>query len=737
MFSAVNGILLRPLPFARPAELVAIRGRNLGRDARGTFISWPDYAAWRDENHSFANYEVWRAVFPTLADGVGDVDRVSGADVSPGFFSALGVPAALGRTFAAGDDRANGQGVVVIGHDLWRRRYGGDPSILGRAIQVSGASRVVIGIMPPAFDFPERAEVWLPLHVDASRERRNSRVSFAGLARLKPGVTIETARADLSTIARRLETEFPQENQGWDADARSLREDLTGLLQRPILILLGAAVLVLLIACANVANLMLARGEARTRELAVRVALGATGRDIARQVLAEAVMVAILGGAVGAALALVGVRMLALAFPDGVPSYISLSIDATSLVVTVSVSLACGVLFGIPAAYRATRRDTATSLREGGRGTAGSAGAGRTRDALVASELALSVVLMIGAILLIRSDLTLEDSLGFETRGILSFRTPLPGPDYDDTRRHAFYDELALRVGALPGVEAVATTQALPFSPVGGPSERAPVVIEGERGSSPDGDPTLRVQIGAGYLRTLGVRFLNGRDFATADQAPSARVAIVNEEFARRHFAGRDAVGQRLMFTGGQNPAWTTIVGVVTSIRHAEPPRPIEPAVYLPYTQGSQTIVVRTALADPMTIVPGIRAIIRQLDPRVPTYLIQTLDQVVARALWRQRLQSQVFGIFAMLALALAAFGIYAVISYSVAQRTREFGVRMALGSSKGQMIGMVLSHAGLVTLSGIVVGMAAALALNRVLASLLYGIHQPIQPRSSAWPSD
>lgn len=729
MFSAVNGILVRALPFLRGGELVTIRAQNRKRDVHGSFITWADYAAWGDRNRSFAELGIWATGFPTLSDDSG-VDRVEGAVVSASVFSILGVPPAVGRTFTAIEEQAGHDDVAMLSYAIWRGRYGGNQAIVGRAITINSRPHVVIGIMPPGFDFPDRSQVWTLPALQPGWEHDHSRNGLVGIGRLRPGVTLAAAGRDLAAISRELEAAFP-ENRGWESETMSLRDDLVGALRKPILILLSAAGFVLLIACANVANLMLARGETRRREMAIRAAIGAGRQQIVTQVLTETSFLALLGGGMGAVVAAFGVRMLTLAFPDGVPSYVELSADATVLAFTLFLSLLTGLVFGIVPALRATSIDAAHSLREGARGSAGSALGTRVRDALVVAEVALSLVLMVGATLLIRSDLSLERGLGFDSRGVLTFRVPLPSNYYrTDAQRHAFYEQLAERIYALRGVEMVGSAQGIPFGPLGGSYDRMVTVVEGQPAPRPDeAVPALRLQISTDYLRTLAIPVVRGRSFSTADQDPQSHVAIVNELFARRWFPNRDPVGQRIRFVDDRSATWLTVVGVTRNVRQDRPPRPIEPAVYIPFTFGAQTTVVRTSLADPMTLARDVRATVRGMDPRLPMYLVQSLDHAVAGALWRQRLQAQVFGVFASLALLLASIGIYAVISYAVAQRTRELGVRMALGATRGQVMALVLSHSARLALIGVAIGVVAgALALTRVLAGLLYEV-RPSDP--------
>jgi len=733
MFSAVNGILVRALPFQNASELVALHARNRDRDIFGSGVSWADYAVWREENHTFAELGLWASGFPTLSGPEGDVERVEGAEVSANLIALLGVAPFAGRTFLPGEEQRGSDEVVVLSYGLWQRRYGGDPAVLGRAVQINGRARTVVGVMPPSFDFPERSQLWLPLIVNPAREQRGNRGRLTAIGRLKPQATLEEAKAEMAAISRRLEAAFPEDNRGWEAELIPLRDDLVGALRKPILILLGAAGFVLLIACANVGNLMLARSAARRREMAIRIAVGAGGRRIVKQVLTECALIALVGGAFGTLLAYFGVRFLKLAFPDGVPSYFDISIDGAALGFTVLVSLLTGILFGIAPALRATRVDPANALRAGGQSAGDGVASSRLRSGLVAAEVALSLILLVGAALLIRSDLQLEAKLGFEPRGVLSFRVPLPSPKYDATTRRAFYDQLSERLRALPGVQAVGSAQGLPFGPLGGSYDRVKVEIQGRPTPLRNEEfISLRLQVSPDYLRTMGVPLLYGRGFFKVDQDTGAHVGVINEAFAHRHFSDEDPLDKRIRFVDADTPdriaPWIKIVGVAKNMRQDRPPQHIEPAIFVPFTEGSQTFVVRTKLADPQTLVPAVRAIVREMDAALPTYLVQTLDQVVARALWRQRLQGRVLGLFAGLALLLAVFGIYGVISYTVAQRTREFGVRMALGATRGQVFALVLAQGGRLALLGVGIGVALALALTRVLASLLYEV-KPTDP--------
>jgi predicted permease len=727
ILSAVNGVLLRALPYPRADELVAIYAAAPERDMHGINISYPDFLSWRDQSHTFTNVGIWTWTSHTLSgEGRGDAEQVYGAGVSPELFPALGVHPMLGRGFAPDEGPVSRARVVLLGHDLWRRRYGGDRAILGQAITIDAQPYTVVGVMPPDFSFPDQGQLWVPFDLDEWGDGRGNRGYAGAIARMKPGVTLEQARADLDVISRQLQQQYPEDNFGWEAEAIPLRDDLVGDLRRPLLVFLGAVGLVLLMACVNVANLLLARGATRRREVAVRVALGAGRRGVVRHVLLESVLLAIGGGVLGALLATQGVRLFRLAFPDGVPFYISLKLDATTLLATSVLAVLVGALAAVIPALRTGHLDVATSLREGGRGDVGGARVGRTRSGLVVAQVALAVIVLIGAMLLVRSYRSLRGTdLGFTTDGVLTARVSLPPGAYDaPERRGQFWTRLFSELAEQPDVEHVGSANGIPFS---GWNVKATFSIEGRPAPRRGEELDVHYQwVSPEYFEAIGVPLLRGRMFTRADRDSAVHIGVINETLARQEFPGIDPVGKRLkQGTVDARAPWVTIIGVVGEFRHYRLPEPMGPAIYFPMLAEpayGQTLAIRTR-GDVGEAATRLRATLRAIDPAVPAYQVRSLSEVVTRSLWRPRLQGQVLGVFAVLALVLAAAGIYGVTSYAVAQRAREIGVRMALGATRRRVAGLVVAQAAKLALLGVTIGIAFAAVFARLVGALLHGI--------------
>jgi putative ABC transport system permease protein len=725
ILSATYAVLIRPLPYPNADRLVAVYGENTARGYHGTNISWPDYQSWRKGTRAFESLGIWTWTTSTLSDETSEAERVAGAWVSANLFPALGVRPFIGRGFRAEEETPGGDLVVLLSHRLWQRRFAGDSAIVGKRITIDGRSYTVVGIMPPGFNFPERGDLWQPFATNPATEEHGNRGYAGAIGRLKPGVTLDQARADLHAIDAALTREFPDENFGWRAELKSLREDLVGDYEQPLKVFLAAVLLVLLLVCANLANLMLARGTTRAREIAIRSALGASRQRLTMQLLTESLLIAMLGGVIGVGIAWWGVRLLRFAFPDqSPPFFVSLGLDAPALAGIAGLTLVTGILFGTVPALRAARTDLATTLRDGTRGGGGSVHRSRLRGTLVIAELAMSVVLLVGAMLLVRSYRNLAGTeLGFDVQGILSARLTLPSAQYSRAQAKTFYDELFARLRREPGVTMVASAQGIPFS---GWNVQAEARIDGTPLPKRGEELIAHYQyVTPDYFRAIGVRLLRGRWFTDADRDSLNPVVLVNEKMVAQGFGGRDPIGKRVRVGGDRDP-FATVVGVLGDYRHYRLPQAMGPAVFYPYAvypARQQTVVVRTTRDDPHSLVPALRAAVRSLDPKLALYQIQSFDEAVASSLWRQRLQGNVLSIFAALALMLACTGLYGVIAYAVAERTRELGVRMALGASRRDVLILVLGQSGRLVVSGIAIGLVAAMFGVHMLDSLLYGV--------------
>jgi putative ABC transport system permease protein len=728
--SATYAVLIRPLPYPNADRLVAVYSENVERGYHGTNISWPDYRSWRENTRTLDALGIWTWITATLSDDATEAERVSGAWVAASLFPALGVRPLIGRGFTDDEETPGRSLVVLLSHRLWQRRFAGDSTIVGKLITIDGKRYTVVGVMPPHFNFPDRGDLWIPFATDPATEVHGNRGYAGAIGLLKRGVTIAQARADLHAIDAELVRQFPNDNYGWDAEIKSLREDLVGDFQQPLKVFLAAVGLVLLLVCANLANLMLARATTRAREIAIRSALGASRRRLAAQLLVESLLIATLGGILGIAIAWWGVRLLRFAFPDqSPPFYVTLALDGPALLCVAGLTVLTGILFGTVPALRATRTNLGSTLRDGTRGSGSSAHRSRLRGALVVAEIAISVVLLVGAMLLVRSYRNLAGtSLGFDEQGILSARMTLPSARYTRAQAKLFYDDLLTRLRREPGVTMTASAQGIPFS---GWNLQAGTTVEGAPPPKRGEDLVAHWQyVTPGYFPAIGVKLLSGRWFTDADRDSLNPVVLVNEQMVIHGFGGRDPIGKRVRVGGDKEP-WATVIGVLRDYRHYRLPQPMGPAVFYPYATypaRQQTIVIRTTRDDPHTLVPALRAAVRAMDPKLALYDIQTFDEAVSKSLWRQRLQGNVLSIFAALALVLACTGLYGVIAYAVAERTRELGVRMALGATRGDVLRLVLGQSGRLVAAGIALGIAVASLGVHMLDTLLYGV-QAIDP--------
>jgi len=723
IFSVVNAVLLRPLPYAEPERIVGVWTSDISRNVTMDTFSPPNFLDVAERSHSFEAITAWR-YWGFDFTGEGEPERVTAALVSPAFFAVMGVPPALGRALRPEEDAPGRDTVVVIGDGLWRRRFGADPGIVGRSILLSGRSFVVVGVMPEGFEFPRRAQAWAPIAFNEMQRQQRGASFIDVLARLKPGVDILQAQAEMTTISAGLAADFPGENTGMGISLLGLREQIVGDVRLSLLVLVGAVAFVLLIGCGNLANLLLAAATVRQREFAIRAALGASRRRLAGQLLTESLLLAILGGGLGLLLALWGVDLLVAISPDDIPRLNEVSLDGRVLLFTMSLSVLTGFLFGLAPAFSSARADLQSTLKDSGRGVG--PGRGRMRSALVSAEVALVLVLLVGAGLLLRSFSRLRtESPGFTPDHVLSLQIFLPQARYtDDAARRHFHDAFLEKLNALPGVISAASASPAPFSAV-------PMVIDYGfhvvgRPVPPPGQEPIAIynRVSPGYFGTIGTPLLRGREFTQRDDERASRVAIVSDGMAKRFWPGEDPIG-RTFVVGTRQPITYEIVGVAGDVKRMTLTAAMPPEIYVPFAQstiGRLEFLVRTE-GRPAEMAAAVKAQMWSVDKDIPANYLNTMDQLIQGSLAQPRFNAALLAAFAGLALILAMVGLYGVIAYSVSQRTREIGVRMALGAQRADIFRNVLAHGMTLTLAGIVAGLGAALALAGFLSGLLYGI--------------
>jgi len=731
IFSVVNAVLLNPMPYRAPDQLVQFWESNPLKNWTQNVIAPANLFDWQKQNQSFeeiAAYVGSDKKGPGIAGlqltGDGEPERVQALFVTGNIFSVLGTDAMLGRTLREEETWEGKHTVIVLSYGLWQRRFGSDPNIVGQTIALNGRNREVVGVMPPGFYFPSKEiEMWVPMgwnHEQIASVRRPHFLRAVG--RLKTGVTLDQARAEMTAIAGQLEQQYPDTNTQMGVGLGPLKEWIVSDTRLPLIVFLVAVAFVLLIACANVANLLLARAATRTREVAIRTALGARRSRIVKQLLTESLVLAVAGGALGLLLALWCRDLLVTFSPGDIPRLDEARLDWRVLGFALGITLLTTLLFGLVPALQSSKPDLMSTLKEGGQ-KGGSAG-GRVRNTLVVAEVALALVLVIGAGLMIRSFLRLQQvDPGFNPNNLLMLSISLPGARYpEDSQATAFFEQAEQRIRNLPGVEAVGSTTKPALT---GYRWTGDMTIEGR---SPE-DYVREVrhkEITPDYFRAMGIQLISGRFFDSSDHDKSLPTIIVNEALARRSFAGEDPIGKRLTFNKPtQKPTWQTIIGVVRNEKQDSLSAEPKPEIYQSYLQNANnemTFIVRTA-GDPRSLAAAVRDEIRALDKDLPPFNIKTMNDLMYESLARERFTTLLLTIFAGLALVLASVGIYGVMSYAVTQRTHEIGIRMALGAQTRdifrQVVGQALRLAGL----GVALGLAAAFALTRLMASLLYAV--------------
>jgi putative ABC transport system permease protein len=730
IFSVVNSILLRSLPFQDAERIVLVWGNIPSERKDRTQVSATDVDDWRHQNNVFEDVTTYSNWSATLL-GQGESERIPGIQVGDGYFSIMKGTPLLGRTFLAEEQQDGKDFVIVLGYGLWQRRFGGDPNVIGQQINLSGRPYTVVGVMAadfqplPASLVDPRGEFYRPVAEPHDENERSSR-HLRAIARLKAGVTLDQAQADMNVIASQIEQEHPRDNTGYGVRLTTLPEDTVGGLRPTLITLLVAVAFVLLIACANVGNLLLVRAAARQKEVAIRRALGAARLRLARQFLTESILLAVVGGALGLLMATWAVSLVESIGSQATPLLASVKIDLRVLGFTFALSIVTGIVFGLVPALNASNPDLNETLKEGGRSSGAEAGHNRLRSALVVSEVAMALVLLISAGLLIKSVIRLRNvNPGFDAENRLTMNVTLPSAKYPKRQQWvAFYDQLTERLEALPGVKSAGFTSVLPFS--GNFDGRGLAVEDHPRPAGEELSVDLYI-ITPAYLPTMSIQLLSGRALTEHDTETTPPVALINETMAREMWPGQDPIGKRIKFPGSERypQQWRTIVGVARDVKQYALDRKDPMQLYLPEAQfptSFMTLVVHTS-SDAQSLTAAVRAAVHEMDKDQAVYNIATMEQLLADSISLRRLSTLLLMIFAGVALVLAGVGIFGVISYSVTQRTHEIGVRLALGANRRDIIGLVLRHGMTMTLAGVGLGLMATFALTRVLESLLFNV--------------
>jgi len=721
IFSLVNAVVIRPLPFPDPDRLVWVYG-NIRNGGSRASVSPPDFLDYRSQNKTFEQFAA-SGTQPLAVNltGSGEPERLFASAVTGNYFDTFGITPAIGRTFTIDNEKPGSDQVTVLSHAFWQKRFGGDTDIVGKTITLDSKSYQILGVMPAGVSFPQSAELWIPMSFDGDPDMKVRKAHFLRpIGRVKPGVTLTQAQADTDMIAGRLEQQFPESNTGWNLRLLSLREQLVGGTRTMLFVLFGAVGFVLLIACANVANLLLVRAAARQKEIALRTALGASRLRIIRQMLTESLLLSILGGALGALLAVWGVQLLVTLSADSLPPTVNVTIDPNVLAFTFVISILTGLLFGLAPAFRTAKVNLIDSLKDGARGTEGTL-RNRTRSLLVVFESAIAVVLLIGAGLLVRSLIALQRvDPGFDSNNVLTLRIDLPRQKYAGEGKPAkFFEELETRVSSIPGVQTVGLITELPMS---GQLNDLPFTVEGRPPVTVDQafDADFRL-VNQHYFNALHIPLLRGRNFTEQEVREGKPVTLVSQQLVDTVFPNEDPMGKRLISAIGGTAF--EIIGVVGDIRHRSLQRPPFAAMYFPTLNSNRmNLVVRTQ-NDPLSIVGAVRQQVQALDRDQPISAVKRMSDWVDSSVSSQRYSTTLLAAFAVLAMILAATGIYGVMSYTAAQRTHEIGVRMALGARRFDVLKLVVRQGMLLTLVGVILGLTGAFALTRVMQSLLFGV--------------
>ncbi len=728
IFSVVNALLVRPLPFDNLDRIVALWEKVPSRGVERNETAAANYFDWSAQQSSFEHTGVYSWWSANLT-GVENPENIQGYLITASLFDVLGVRPLHGRAFTAEEEQPGKENVVILNHGLWQRRFGGDPGIIGKTISINGRPRTVVGVMPPEYNFPRGCELLAPLALTPRQAQNRVAHYLLAVARLKSGVSIAQAQAEMDTIMGRLEQQYPNTNTGRGLGVFPLLLDTVRFYRLALLTLMGTVGFVLLIACANVANLVLARAAGRDREMAIRAALGASRWRVVRQLFTESLVLALIGGALGVLLALWASDLIRSAIPaeymNFIPGWKLIGVDLRVLTFTFALSTLTGLLFGLAPAMQASKPDLNVALKEGGKSSGGSAKR-RLRSALIITEVTLSFILLIGAGLMMKSFIRLiAADPGFSADSALTMELTLPRAKYGEAgQRVTFYQQLLEQVESLPGVESAGVVNHLPL---GGINTSSSFLVEGVPEPPPGQDFDVRYRVcSPHYFRALGMALREGRAFTDQDKAGGQPVVIVNETLARKYWPNESAIGKRIRFTGdpARNP-WMQVVGVASDVKHELADLAVTPECYLPHAQDAwnEMVLVARTRADSASMTSAIRSVVSKLDGDQPVSRIRTMEQVRSESVMIQRHSVIALGVFAFLALSLAAIGLYGVMSYVVTQRTNEIGLRMALGAKPRDVLKLVVGHGMALVLIGLAIGLITSLALSRLIEKLLFGV--------------